>query len=218
MFGATTVIAAGGPGLEPEKGRFLVAERDLKDPNFSETVVLLTEYGDDGAMGVIVNWPTAAPAAELMPQVDGIAERTDTVYVGGPVARQVMFMLLRSDRDLPQAERIFGDVHLSSSRDLLQRVISREVEVADLRLYSGYAGWSPGQLEMELAAGGWRVVPGDAELVFAADPDSVWQKLIRRGDVQWTALGSDARSGLVVLQPVAVELRPPVAEEQPPGV
>ena len=191
MLAAAATIAAAGPGLEPAKGRFLVAERDLRDPNFSETVVLLTEYGAGGAMGVIVNWPTAAPAAELVPQVDGIGELTDTIFVGGPVARQVMFMLLRSAGELPEAERVFADVHLSSSRELLQRLVSGEVEAADLRLYSGYAGWSPGQLEMELAAGGWRVLPGDAELVFAAEPDDVWQELMRRGEVQWTWRGSD---------------------------
>ena len=195
-LGAAAVIAAGGPDLDPAKGRFLVADRDLHDPNFSETVVLLTQYGEDGAMGVIVNWPTAAPAAELIPQIDGIAERADTIFVGGPVSRQVMLMLVRSEGELPQAERIFGDVHLSTSRDLLQRVVSREIEAADLRLYSGYAGWSPGQLDLELAAGGWQVLPADAELVFATDPDRVWSELMRRGDVQWTSRDHAPVTGL----------------------
>ncbi|MFQ5351001.1 MAG: YqgE/AlgH family protein [Thermoanaerobaculia bacterium] len=183
---AAAVCAAAGSELAPARGRFLVAERQLHDPNFSETVVLLTEYGADGAMGVIVNWPTAAPAAELVPQIEGIAELSDTVFVGGPVSRQVMLMLVRAESDLPEAERIFADVHLSTSRELLQRVIARQVETTDWRLYSGYAGWSPGQLDHELAAGGWRVLPGDPELVFAADPDEVWSELMRRGEVQWT--------------------------------
>jgi putative transcriptional regulator len=186
LLGAATVFAAGGAGLGPAKGRFLVAQRDLRDPNFSETVILLTDYGEQGAMGVIVNWPTAAPVAELVPHIDGIAERADTIFVGGPVSRQVMLMLVRSADDLPQAERIFDDVHLSTSRDLLQRLISGEIQATDLRLYSGYAGWSPGQLDLELAAGGWRVLPADAQLVFATDPDRVWSELMRRGDVQWT--------------------------------
>lgn len=189
---ATLILAAGGPELGPAKGRFLVAERQLNDPNFRETVVLLTDYSEDGAMGLIVNWPTAAPAAELIPQIDGITERADTIFVGGPVSRQVMLMLVRSESDLPQAERVFADVHLSTSRTLLQQVILRDIETLDLRLYSGYAGWSPGQLDLELAAGGWRVLPGDADLVFASDPDRVWSELMRRGDVQWTSRGSGA--------------------------
>jgi putative transcriptional regulator len=184
---AAVMLAAGGPELSPAKGRFLIAQRQLHDPNFRETVVLLTEYGEDGAMGVIVNWPTAAPVAELIPQIDGITEHADTIFVGGPVARQVMFMLVRSASELPQAERIFADVHLSTSRELLQRVIAGEIEATELRLYSGYAGWSPGQLDLELTAGGWLVVPADAELVFAADPDRVWPELIRRREVQWTS-------------------------------
>ena len=158
LLGAAAVVAAGGLGLEPAKGRFLVAGRDLLDPNFSKTVVLLTDYGDDGAMGVIVNWPTAAPAAELIPQVDGVGERVGTVFVGGPVSRQVMLMLVRSDDELPQAERVFADVHLSTSRALLQQVISRQVEATDLRLYSGHAG-GPGAAR---PGGGGRRLAGPA--------------------------------------------------------
>ena len=179
-------LAAEGPGLAPAKGRFLVAQRDLRDPNFVETVILLTEYDDTGAMGLIVNWPTAAPAAELIPQIEGIEEWADTIYVGGPVSRQVMLMLVRSEEELPGAERVFDDVHLSTSRELLRRVVTGEVETAAMRLYSGYSGWAPGQLDFELEAGGWRVVEGDPDLVFADDPDDVWDELMRRGEFQWT--------------------------------
>ena len=185
-FAAATVVAGAEPGLRPAKGRFLVAEPDLRDPNFSETVVLLTEYGEDGAMGVIVNWPTAAPAAELIPQIEGIGEIEDTIFVGGPVSRQVMLMLVRSEAELPEAEHIFADVHMSMSRELLQRLVSGELESGDMRLYSGHAGWAPGQLDFELERGGWRVLAGDADLVFAADPDKVWPELMRRGEVKWT--------------------------------
>lgn len=185
-LGAAALSAADGPAMAPARGRFLVAGPELRDPNFSATVVLLTEYGDEGAMGLIVNWPTAAPAAELLPEIAGLAERDDTIFVGGPVARQVMLMLIRSAQELPQAERIFADVHLATSPDLLQQVLSGEVETAGLRLYSGHAGWAAGQLDLELAAGGWRVLPGEADLVFSDDPDRVWPELIRRGEVQWT--------------------------------
>ncbi len=177
---------ATGPGLQPAKGRFLIAERDLRDPNFAETVVLLTAYDEAGAMGLIVNWPTAAPAAELIPEVEGIERRSDTVYVGGPVARQLLLMLVRSETDLEQAERVFGDVHLSTSSELLRRLVSGQVEVSEFRLYSGYAGWAAGQLDRELAVGGWKVLPAESDLVFGDDPDSVWPLLIERGDVKWT--------------------------------
>jgi putative transcriptional regulator len=183
---AATIFASGGPGLDPAPGRFLVAERQLRDPNFNETVVLLTEYGENGAMGVIVNWPTAAPTSELLPEVEGLADWQETIYVGGPVSRQVMFMLVRSAAELPQAQRVFADVHLSSSRELLQQVVSGEIEATAMRLYSGYAGWSAGQLDMELALGSWRILPGDAALVFEEDPDSIWPELMRRGEMQWT--------------------------------
>ncbi len=194
-LGIAAAFAAASAALEPAKGRFLVAERDLRDPNFRETVVLLTAYGEDGAMGVIVNWPTAAPAAELVPQIEGLAERGDTIFVGGPVSRQVMLMLVRAESELQLAERIFADVHLSSSRELLRQLVGRQVEAAGMRLYSGYAGWAPGQLDLELAAGGWRVVPADAELVFAADPEGVWPELMRRGAVRWTRHAAPLAAG-----------------------
>ena len=160
-FAAAAATTGAGLGSLPAKGSFLVAEPDLRDPNFSQTVVLLTEYDETGAMGVIVNWPTAAPAAEVVPQIDGIAELGETIFVGGPVSRQVMLMLVRSEAELAEADRIFADVYLSTSRDLLQRVISGEVETTAMRLYSGYAGCAAGQLDFELERGGWRVVPGD---------------------------------------------------------
>ena len=94
-------------------------------------------------------------------------------------------VLVRSEREVDGAERIFGDVHLSASRELLRRVLAGEVGTVAMRLYSGYAGWAPGQLESELEAGGWRVLPGDSDLVFADDPDAVWDELMRRSEVQW---------------------------------
>lgn len=197
-LGFAAVFASASAALEPAKGRFLVAERDLHDPNFRETVVLLTAYGEEGAMGVIVNWPTAAPAAELVPQIEGLGERVDTIFVGGPVSRQVMLMLVRAEGELPLAERIFADVYLSSSLELLQQLVGRQVEAAGLRLYSGYAGWAPGQLDLELAAGGWRVVPADAELVFAVEPEDVWPELMRRGEVRWTRHAAPLAAGPAV--------------------
>lgn len=180
---------ASAAGLAPARGRFLVAERDLRDPNFAETVVLLADYGTEGAMGLIVNWPTAAPLGHLDPAFEGAESAEDRLWVGGPVAREVVLMLLRSERDLTGARRVFDDVHLSLSRELLEAVLAGRIEVDDYRLYSGYAGWSPGQLDGELAAGGWRVAPGDADLVFHRDPDGVWPELIRRGEVKWTGRG-----------------------------
>lgn len=181
---ATTSVQGGD--RSPATGRFLVAERQLDDPNFVETVVLLVDYDSDGAMGLIVNWPTEAPVGMLLPDLEGIERRADTVWVGGPVSRQLMMMLMRSEEDLPGAERVFADVHFSSSRELLERLAAGAVEVGAVRLYSGYAGWAPGQLEMELAVGGWRVLPGDSELIFDTDPDAIWSRLMARDEIEWT--------------------------------
>ncbi len=186
LLAVAAVPAAGSAELAPARGRFLVAERGLDDPNFAETVVLLVDYDASGAMGLIVNWPTAAPAAELLPEIDGIAERAGMVWVGGPVERRLVLMLMRSEAELPQAEQILAGVHLSTSNELLRQVTSGELEVGELRLYSGYAGWAPGQLDLELAVGGWRVVPAEADLVFHPDPDRLWSVLMERAGVQWT--------------------------------
>jgi len=175
-------------GLELAKGRFLVASRDLRDPNFSKTVVLLLDYNEMGAMGLIINRPTELSIATALPDVEGLDDRKESVWVGGPVATHQMLMLVRSSDHPEGSDPIFDDVYVSGSRDLLGRLVEAEGDVAKFRIFAGHAGWMPMQLDAEVARGGWEVLPGDADMVFDESPAEVWPDLSERGSVKWAFL------------------------------
>jgi putative transcriptional regulator len=171
----------------PDDGSFaptlLLAMPQLRDPNFSRSVVLLCEHGTDGAIGFVVNRPTELRAAEsvaLDPPV-----RTDSglmLWTGGPVEPQRGFLLLGDDPGVDDSERISDGFHLTASVDVLRRILETapdELARRRCRLFLGYAGWGPGQLDSELAASAWLTAPPDPGLVFDAPPDEMWERAIR---------------------------------------
>lgn len=178
----SVVTAQTAPQAALSAGRFLIAGEHLRDPNFAKTVVLLLNYGERGARGVIVNRRSDVKLAAVFPRISGLNQRPDTVYLGGPVARNQLLILLRSNRPRRAAEHVVDDIYLSSSRQVLVDALNR---AAAVRVYAGYAGWAPGQLDREVARGDWHVLPADADTVFSDRPAKVWQDLIDKGAVQW---------------------------------
>jgi putative transcriptional regulator len=172
---------AGGPG----KGKFLVARRQLIDPNFNQTVVLLVEHSEEGALGLVINRPTEVKLSDVL-EIDGAARLVEPVYSGGPVAHGRMLMLLRAPETPEGAQPVFEDVHSSGSRELLERLVTQQGAVEHFRVYAGHAGWAPGQLEAEIERGGWHVAPADSDLVFSMAPENVWPELNRRAAARWT--------------------------------
>jgi putative transcriptional regulator len=165
----------------PAKGKFLVASRRLADPRFRETVVLLISYGDAGVTGIVINRPTDARLADVLPSVQGLKGRTDVVYYGGPVEGHRMLLLVRSGERPAESDRVFGDVYVSSSRNTLEKMLTAHKTVKQLRVYAGYAGWMPRQLDGELLRGDWFIISADARSVFEKKPSELWPELIRRG-------------------------------------
>ncbi len=176
------------PEPGPSKGKFLVASRNLRDPTFSETVVLLTEYNRHGALGLIINRPTEVKLSKVLPEVKGLEARPDILYIGGPVAQRQMSLLIRSTSQPEGAHRVLKNIYVSSSLTVLQRMIDDDAKGERFRAYAGYAGWAPGQLDRELSRGGWHVLQADAETVFDKKPSEIWPELIRRGSAQWVKL------------------------------
>jgi len=183
--GRSIVAARHGP-LEPARGRFLIASRNLIDPNFAESVVLLLAYDARGAMGVMINRPTEVRLATALPRIEQLRERPDRVYLGGPVARSLMLLLVRAPRRPKSSEPIFGDVYASGSMTVLQETLAKRSPANRLRAYAGNAGWGPGQLEHEIARGDWYVAPAEAAAIFESAPADIWPKLIERVSGQWT--------------------------------
>lgn len=165
------------PGAHRGPGTFLVAAPDLPDPNFRQSVVLLIDHDPRGSWGLVINRPTPVRLEEALPEEQGLRGRSDRLFAGGPVAPNRLLMLLRS-LDPPGGTRpVFDDVHLAWSPAALRGQ-------AAFRLYAGYAGWGPGQLEAELSRGDWCLAPAQADLVFSEAPEDVWDLLVRRLPLQ----------------------------------
>jgi putative transcriptional regulator len=166
-------------------GKFLVASRDLGDPNFAESVILLVNYDSEkGAMGLIVNRQTDVALSRVFEDLKEAKGRKDPVYIGGPVELNNVLALLKSDSKPADAKHVFGDVYLVSSKALLQKTLGAQVESNAFHVYIGYAGWGAGQLEHEVELGGWHIMAAEASSVFHSDPESVWPRLIRRTELQ----------------------------------
>ncbi|MEV0649024.1 YqgE/AlgH family protein [Phytomonospora sp. NPDC050363] len=161
-------------------GRLLVASPVLKDPNFDRTVVLLLGHEPDGALGVVLNRATEMPVTDVLEGWDGLIPEPAVVFEGGPVQPEsaIAVARLRTDVSQPDCFRTFagrlGTLDLAADPEPLADSLD------GLRIFAGYAGWGPGQLENEIDEGAWLVfdvLPGDA---FSPTPEELWPMVWRR--------------------------------------
>jgi putative transcriptional regulator len=175
-------------------GRLLVASRDLSDPNFAKTVILLVHYSEgQGAVGLVLNKRTDVPISRVFHDLKEAGGRKDPVYIGGPVELNSVLALLKAASKPEGADKVFSDVYLISNKDLLTKTLASSAEATVFHTYIGYAGWGAGQLEHEVDLGAWHIMPADVGTVFHADPDSVWERLIRRTETQIAGIPASPR-------------------------
>lgn len=157
----------------------LISMPQLDDPNFSKTVVLLCAYGPEGAFGLVVNRRMDQPAHEVVETVPAVDIRDDVyLYTGGPVDPRFAWVLTsRSSLDTDATEVAEG-VYLTRSLGALRSAL-QSPPASDVRVGIGYAGWSAGQLDAELAQSSWLLAPVGADIIFGA-PDRMWDKAIER--------------------------------------
>jgi putative transcriptional regulator len=183
-------------------GKLLVASKDLPDPNFARTVILLVQYDEDGVVGLILNRRSKVPISRLLGEVAGAKARPDPVYAGGPVGRtEVMALARHSSGD---SKRVFGEIYLVSGKEDMQKTFATATDADAVHVYLGYSGWTKPQLENELDLGAWYIFPGSASAVFDDDPDSLWDRLIRKTELRIASYG---RAGIFKLR--AVGAAPP---------
>jgi putative transcriptional regulator len=164
-------------------GKLLVASRGLSDPDFAKTVVLLVRYDEKGALGLILNRRTDVPLSRVL-DLKAAKDRSDPVYLGGPVGPSAVFALFESSTKIEKAENIFGSVYLISDKGLFEQTISARPDPRVFHVYLGYAGWTQDQLRAEAQLGAWFVFPADAATVFNSDPDSLWLQMIQKTELQ----------------------------------
>lgn len=161
-------------------GQILVASRHLADPNFFRTVVLILEHSD-GTLGVVLNRPTAITIADVVPAWLALVAEPALVFQGGPVERTAAIGLARPRGAFDPTQTAFSLAIKEPGRELGIVNLSAEPGeigeiVQDVRIYSGYAGWSPGQLESEIQAGGWLVLDHEAVDPLTSDPATLWNQ------------------------------------------
>jgi putative transcriptional regulator len=160
-----------------------VATRQLLDPRFTQTVVLLIRYDKEGALGLVINRPTKANLSDALPDLPNLKRVKETLFLGGPVDLSRIFLLLLSAEPPKDSLRVFGNVYLSSSKEVLEQRIPIQNNKEKLRVYAGYAGWGAGQLESEIQQGHWNVWHADAEIIFNMPAKDIWPVMIERSTV-----------------------------------
>jgi putative transcriptional regulator len=165
-------------------GSLLVASPALADPNFERSVVFLVDHDEDGALGVVLNRPTSVDVGAILPPWEGRTSPPGVVFRGGPVGQDSALALARllapsvDGDDEPVGFRrvhaALGLVDLDAPPELLAP------DLAAMRVFAGYAGWAPGQLEDEVAEGSWFVVQSVPEDAFSDQPKQLWRAVLRR--------------------------------------
>jgi putative AlgH/UPF0301 family transcriptional regulator len=161
-------------------GKLLVASRDLLDPNFAQTVVLLVRYNEESVLGLVINRRTQIPISRVFPELKEAKGQSDPIYRGGPVERTAALALMRSGSKPEEAEHVFASVSMITSRGLLEKTIAEKLHPSMFHIYLGYSGWTAQQLRGEVEHGAWYIFPGNPATVFDADCETLWSRMIRK--------------------------------------
>lgn len=167
----------------PIPGSLLVATPSLEDPNFHRTVLVILAFGrEEGALALVLNRPNEVPVDVVLHGWGELAADPPSLFVGGPVARDSMICLTFLKPAF--AGGFEGCAAVAGGRlatlDLNRQPYEMAPGIEGLRIFSGYAGWSPGQLEEEITAGGWLVLPAQDDDILTGDPDGLWTRVLRR--------------------------------------
>ena len=160
-------------------GKVLVMERQARDPNFAESVILLIHYGSDGVVGLMLNQPAGVPLSRLH-ELNGSSGRSDPLYAGGPVEAGVVTALVHAPRAPPDAIRVTADVYAVQTKKGLESVLKGSKGPSDYRVYLGYCGWIVPQLQNEVKLGSWYIFDHGERFAFDSAPTTLWKRLIDR--------------------------------------
>jgi putative transcriptional regulator len=177
------VCVAPGPAAETSAGQLLVATPEMGDPRFAEAVIYMVKHNTEGAMGLVINRPMAkGPMRDLL---KGFGIESDeakgeiVIHYGGPVNPNAGFVLHSDDVMLDDSTPVKEGIAMTANAKLIEAMARGKGPRQSLIVF-GYAGWAPGQLEGELEAGAWHVVPADKGLVFGKEADKKWRQAMDR--------------------------------------
>ena len=195
------LLLAPRPGLpqaETARTFLLVAQPDMLDPNFSRTVVLVIRPEDSGPLGVILNRPTRVALREMYPARAELAARDDLIFFGGPVQPDALLFAFRSAVKPPKGLYVSEDIYISGFSEVLDDLLKHPENADEQRFFAGYAGWAQGQLEFEIARGGWYTLPLDVDVIFKMNPLTIYEDLMNRATVRRIETQRENRSGAAI--------------------
>ena len=162
--------------MEPLTGHLLISNSNLFDPNFRRTVVLIGHHDEQGAVGVVLNQPLGVPVREAVPPLGGLVDPEEQLFDGGPVEPDSVVVL--ADFVDPATAEVLA----MGSIGFLPPEAGDDIggSIRRARVYAGYAGWGPGQLEAELGEDTWITAPAVPGDVFHAEPTRLWEDVLRR--------------------------------------
>lgn len=162
--------------ITPEKGRLLISEPFLQDPNFDRTVVLLCEHDEEGSFGFIINKPAEVNVGEVMEELKNFEEK---IFIGGPVQQDTLHFIHRN-AEIESGTEVIEDIYWGGNfENVLLLADTHQLDTKQIKFFLGYSGWGPGQLEEELAADAWIVCDFVTdELLFEMKPADIWKKAL----------------------------------------
>ena len=163
--------------MDSLRGRLLIAGPTLLDPNFVRTVVLIGEHNEDGALGVVLNRPSETTVGEAVPDLEDLTDAGEPVHVGGPVQPSAVLVLAEYEQPDQAQQLVTGSVGFVAVDDEGDRVATA---LGRARVFAGYAGWGPGQLEAELERDDWIVAGSVEDDVFDEDAATLWSRVLDR--------------------------------------
>ena len=173
--------------MESLAGSLLIASRHLRDPNFAQSVVLMVQHDEEGALGVVLNRPGDKAIADVWEDTGHEpSDNRQPIHVGGPVPGPLM--AVHTIEELAQTEILSG-VFFSTHKEALDYLVRQE---QPFRLFAGHAGWGGGQLEEEMEIGGWLTTDATKEDVFR-DPATLWKDVTQRVGLQIIAPSVQSR-------------------------
>lgn len=163
--------------IDLHKGRLLLSEPYLADPNFERTVILLTEHNEEGSVGFILNKPSESRLGEVMDDLKGLDAQ---IFIGGPVQQDTLHFIHRHG-DLEDAIELENGLYWGGNfEQLLSLVDTGQFSVTDIKFFLGYSGWSPDQLEEEMKLNSWIVSDRVSnELIFETVSDQMWKRAMQ---------------------------------------
>ncbi|MGV7229344.1 MAG: YqgE/AlgH family protein [Nitrospirales bacterium] len=162
-----------------DKGVVLIATPALRDPNFCQAVILLCEYGPEGALGVVLNRPTEMNITEVLPHMPVLEGQSHRVFSGGPVQKDSLLVLYHLNEEVEDTHAVLDGVYLGGNTETLKRILEVPAEEESFRAYMGYSGWGPGQLENEMKSGSWLIMPAQPKIVFEDQASGLWADVLQ---------------------------------------